>query len=110
MRVSKWGNSLAIRLPGSVVQALELKEGDEVEVHVAESGLLTLRETAAVSVRWSASARFAKSCLPTGSSIARRRAPGESDGGRVPGRQYFGLCLYHPSARSRRAGFARTRR
>jgi antitoxin MazE len=35
MRVSKWGNSLAIRLPGSVVQALGLKEGDEVEVHVA---------------------------------------------------------------------------
>ena len=35
MRVSKWGNSLAIRLPGSVVQPLELKEGDEVEVHIA---------------------------------------------------------------------------
>ena len=35
MRVSKWGNSLAIRLPGSVVRALELKEGDEIEVHVA---------------------------------------------------------------------------
>ena len=35
MRVSKWGNSLATRLPGSVVHALELKEGDEIEVHVA---------------------------------------------------------------------------
>jgi antitoxin MazE len=34
MKVSKWGNSLAIRLPASVVKALELKEGDEVEVHV----------------------------------------------------------------------------
>jgi antitoxin MazE len=34
MQVSKWGNSLAIRLPASVVQVLELKEGDEVEVHV----------------------------------------------------------------------------
>jgi antitoxin MazE len=34
MRVSKWGNSLAIRLPASVTEALELKEGDEVEVHV----------------------------------------------------------------------------
>ena len=34
MQVSKWGNSLAIRLPAAVVQALELKEGDEVEVHV----------------------------------------------------------------------------
>jgi antitoxin MazE len=28
------GNSLAIRLPASVVKALELKDGDEVEVHV----------------------------------------------------------------------------
>jgi len=35
MRVAKWGNSLAIRLPAAVVEALELKEGDEVEVRVA---------------------------------------------------------------------------
>jgi antitoxin MazE len=35
MRVAKWGNSLAIRLPSAVVEALALKDGDEVEVHVA---------------------------------------------------------------------------
>ena len=35
MQVSKWGNSLAIRLPSVIVEALELKEGDEVEVRVA---------------------------------------------------------------------------
>ena len=35
MRVSKWGNSLAIRVPAAVVDALELKEGDEVEVRLA---------------------------------------------------------------------------
>jgi antitoxin MazE len=35
MQVSKWGNSLAIRLPSAVVEALKLKEGDEVEVRVA---------------------------------------------------------------------------
>ena len=34
MRVSKWGNSLAVRLPTIVVEALELKEGDEVEIHI----------------------------------------------------------------------------
>lgn len=34
MRVAKWGNSLAIRLPAVIVAVLELKEGDEVEVHV----------------------------------------------------------------------------
>ena len=35
MQVEKWGNSLAIRLPRSVVEALGLKEGDDIEVHVA---------------------------------------------------------------------------
>jgi antitoxin MazE len=35
MQVSKWGNSLAIRLPAAVVKALELKEGDDIEVRVA---------------------------------------------------------------------------
>jgi antitoxin MazE len=34
MQVSKWGNSLAIRIPSVVVEALRLKEGDEVEVTV----------------------------------------------------------------------------
>jgi antitoxin MazE len=35
MQVSKWGNSLAIRLPAAVVEALELEEGDSVEIRVA---------------------------------------------------------------------------
>jgi len=36
MQVSKWGNSLAIRIPAPVVEALELKEGDEVEIRIAD--------------------------------------------------------------------------
>jgi len=35
MQVSKWGNSLAVRLPTAVVEALDLKEGDEIEISVA---------------------------------------------------------------------------
>ncbi|MBV6416844.1 MAG: hypothetical protein CMLOHMNK_01459 [Steroidobacteraceae bacterium] len=35
MQVSKWGNSLAIRLPAAVVEALGLKEGDQIEIHAA---------------------------------------------------------------------------
>ena len=35
MQVSKWGNSLAIRLPAAVVHALDLKDGDEVDIQVA---------------------------------------------------------------------------
>jgi antitoxin MazE len=32
MKVAKWGNSLAVRLPRPVVEALDLKEGDEVDI------------------------------------------------------------------------------
>jgi antitoxin MazE len=35
MQVAKWGNSLAVRLPAAVVEALGLKEGDDIEIHVA---------------------------------------------------------------------------
>lgn len=35
MKVAKWGNSLAIRLPSGVVEALDLKEGDDIEIDVA---------------------------------------------------------------------------
>jgi antitoxin MazE len=34
MQVAKWGNSLAVRLPQAVVEALALKEGDAIEIHV----------------------------------------------------------------------------
>jgi len=36
MRVAKWGNSLAVRLPAAVVEALELKEGDDIELYVVD--------------------------------------------------------------------------
>jgi antitoxin MazE len=35
MLVARWGNSLALRLPVSVVEALDLKEGDDVTIDVA---------------------------------------------------------------------------
>jgi antitoxin MazE len=34
MQVAKWGNSLAVRIPASVVDAMKLKEGDEIEIQV----------------------------------------------------------------------------
>jgi antitoxin MazE len=36
MQVAKWGNSLAVRLPAAVVEALQLKEGDQIEIRVAQ--------------------------------------------------------------------------
>lgn len=49
MRVSKWGNSLGIRLPAVVVKILDLKEGDDIVVTVAGQSALevTLKPTSA---------------------------------------------------------------
>jgi antitoxin MazE len=34
MQISKWGNSLAIRLPAGLVKDLQLAEGDDVRLSV----------------------------------------------------------------------------
>jgi antitoxin MazE len=47
MRVAKWGNSLAVRLPRAVVEALRLKEGDSIEIHVAGSRTLEIGKSPA---------------------------------------------------------------
>ena len=45
MQVSKWGNSLAVRLPAVVVEVLGLKEGDQVEVEVANARTLSVHRS-----------------------------------------------------------------
>jgi antitoxin MazE len=40
MQVSKWGNSLAVRLPKALVEELGLKEGDELNLVAAGNGAI----------------------------------------------------------------------
>jgi antitoxin MazE len=44
MQVSKWGNSLAIRLPAAVVEALELRDGDDIEVRIADARVFEVKK------------------------------------------------------------------
>lgn len=46
MLVAKWGNSLAVRLPRAVVEALDLREGDDIVVHVVGSRALEVEKAA----------------------------------------------------------------
>lgn len=43
MQISKWGNSLAVRLPAAVIEALALKEGDDIEIVVADERRFEVR-------------------------------------------------------------------
>lgn len=54
MQVAKWGNSLAVRLPAAVVEALELRGGEDIEIHVVGARSLEIErkpEAAALVAR-----------------------------------------------------------
>jgi antitoxin MazE len=40
--ISKWGNSLAVRLPALYTRAAGIKEGDSLEAEMSPSGRMTL--------------------------------------------------------------------
>jgi antitoxin MazE len=42
MQLAKWGNSLAVRLPAAVVEAMALKEGDDIEIRVADERVFAI--------------------------------------------------------------------
>ena len=44
MLVSRWGNSLAVRLPKKLVDALKLNPGDELDVVEASEGRLAVEK------------------------------------------------------------------
>lgn len=51
MQVANWGNSLAVRLPASVVDALGLKEGDDIEIYDEHSGAFSISKKPTVAER-----------------------------------------------------------
>ena len=42
MKVAKWGNSLAVRLPAAVVEVLQLQDGDEIKIRAEGQRILTV--------------------------------------------------------------------
>ena len=44
MRVAKWGNSLAVRLPKKLVEELDLKEDDEIELSKVSKGVIAIEK------------------------------------------------------------------
>ncbi len=43
IQISKWGNSLAVRIPASFIKQIHLKDGDRVEATLSNDGSLVIR-------------------------------------------------------------------
>ena len=74
MQVSKWGNSLAIRLPAAVVEVLGLKEGDQVEVEVANARSLRVERVDSGDRKALARLRKLRGTLPVDFKFDRMEA------------------------------------
>lgn len=70
MKVAKWGNSLAVRLPAKLVDELALKEGDEVAITAKEDGTM---EVVAQSTHEEALARLRALRVPMPSGFKFNR-------------------------------------
>jgi antitoxin MazE len=75
MQVAKWGNSLAVRLPSEVVEALNLKEGDQIEIRIADAREFEVRRHPARQ-RALARLRRLRRPLPPGFVFDREEANG----------------------------------
>ena len=67
VQLAKWGNSLALRIPGECARQAHIKAGDAVEVEVTPTGDLHLHPVAAEPFDKSAflqDARMFRSSLP----------------------------------------------
>ena len=73
MQVAKWGNSLAVRIPAAVVKALALREGDDVEIHIAGKRVFALDKTPTLEERLSRLRRLRRP-LPKGFHFDREEA------------------------------------
>ena len=73
MRVSKWGNSLAVRLPKALVESIGLEAGDNLEIVEASKGRIAVRRA---DRRAEALARMAARdwSLPAGYRFDRQEA------------------------------------
>lgn len=83
MRVAKWGNSLAIRLPVDLVAALNIREGDDIEIVARAEGRIEVTPDERRSEAFEEMRRLAVP-LPPGYKFNREEANarGGTDAGR----------------------------
>jgi antitoxin MazE len=74
MKVAKWGNSLAIRIPAEVVEKLGLKEGDEVQLQPSAVNGLELARLASRRERVERLREILKDRLPADYKFDREQA------------------------------------
>ena len=75
MKVAKWGNSLAVRLPAAMVERLQLVDGDDIEVRADDPRTLTVAKKPSIDELF-ARVRNLRGAIPKGYAFDREQANG----------------------------------
>jgi antitoxin MazE len=73
MQVAQWGNSLAVRLPASLVDVLALRAGDDIEIVVGDPRTFGVRKKPGADA-WLARLRAFRGKLPADFKFSRDEA------------------------------------
>ena len=76
LQVSKWGNSLALRIPSEIVRRLGLREGATVQAQITVDGTLSIRPAQWDRKAFALELNEARSAMPISESVMKelRRA------------------------------------
>jgi len=69
LQVSRWGNSLAMRLPAEIARRLGLCEGDHVQARMTVDGALAIRPATWSRQSFAAELAKARQALPEGAGV-----------------------------------------
>ena len=79
LQITKWGNSLALRLPSAVVRQLGLRAGDTVRGQVLADAVLAIRPAGWSRAAFAAELDQARAELPMESSVIGELRQGVRD-------------------------------
>jgi antitoxin MazE len=69
LQISKWGNSLAVRIPADYVRQVGIKVGDTLQAGVGSDGVLTMRPAKWSRKTFAQELRLDSAKLPLGTSV-----------------------------------------
>jgi antitoxin MazE len=69
LQISKWGNSLALRIPSEVVRRFDLHDGDTVDARITVDGALSIRPSNWSRAAFASEVDSAREAMPFGASV-----------------------------------------
>ena len=68
LQISRWGNSLALRIPSEVARRFDLNEGDTVDARLTADGALSIRPGNWSRAAFALEIDSARAAMPVGES------------------------------------------